>query len=129
MPISPVPEGRFNLRGSQTVVTLFNSGRHLYMDPDTPHWYEEGDQPLVPLRYKDFCGCGREIYGVHIQHLGHLHGIDGGEARAVITFGFDQWDITIVPCSIYTLSCVNGHLIWFQNRRWSVLPKQLLSLE
>ena len=128
-PLSPVPPHSFDVRELWTIVTLFNSGRHLYIDLQPPRWYEAWEQPLIPLRYKDFCGSGKTVYGIRIQHLGHIFGVHGGDARTLVTFGMTQWNITLVPCRLYTLTSLSGHQTWFRNRRVSVLPKQLLPLE
>lgn len=120
-------EGRKKHRGRAVIATLFNSGRHLYFDQSWPRWYEAYDQPLYFLRYKEFCGDGMTINDVHVQHLGHINGVSGGEATVRIEYGNVQWTVSCNPCRLYYLiDFFDEAQALFVSDNFVVLPRTLL---
>lgn len=124
--ISDIKPGSWR-KGIEPIVTLFNSGKHLYIDLEPPHWYEEWEQPIIFLNYREYCGNGKDIYGIRVQHLGHLFGVLGGDARVALTLGSTKWNINLNPCRLYTIAMMHAQQVLFMSNKVVVLPKTLLS--
>ena len=124
--ISEVPPGYRTLPYSH-LVTLFNSGKHVYMDINEPHWYEPWEQPLLFLPYNEYCGRGKSLYGIHFQHLGHVLGTNGGNAQMKVSCGWTTWELILIPCVLYTILQSAEKQIVFASHFKTVLPRTLLS--
>ncbi len=117
--------------GSRVLANVFNSGRHIYCDPfqSFPNrWYEAYDQPLTFLPFKEYCGVGALVpYGnFHLRHLGHLHGLEGGNAQVEIDLGGWVWRCVILPCAMWRIIEFDGG---FQGAfvNYLKMPRPLLS--
>ncbi len=123
-------ESRDHLHGEK-VLMLFNSGKHLYADFNWPHWYEEHEQRFVFLRYSDYRGEGQILSycpSVGVRHLGHLRGIDGGNAQVTVWFEGIRWELICEPYRLYYLIQFHyGSQGFFRSKYLSKLPRKLLS--
>ena len=115
------------LFGSRVIATLFNGGRHLYFDQNWPRRYFDGEQRLHFLRYMEFCGVGRHLSDVHIQHMGHLYGLNGGPAQVAVSCCGVLWKLRCVKCRLYHVIDFGGPQAVFVSKEPVVLPRSLLS--
>lgn len=111
----------------EVIVSLYNCGKHLYLDPDRlpmGSWYVS---PLQTLRFKEYCGRGQQIYSsVYLIHLGHKYGILGGEASAEVEYRLSVYRLNIQPKELVQLVWANGDA--FVLRQDLFLPWRLAHL-
>ncbi|MDB5264575.1 MAG: hypothetical protein JWN64_146 [Parcubacteria group bacterium] len=85
------------------VAAIHNSGKHLQLSRHLSH---QGAFHFTLLPYRLFCGNGAWISSValQVQHLGHLHGIEGGEATTVLTTRMgERFNLKLEPRDTYYL--------------------------
>lgn len=122
---APLPR---KLRGLHAPILLFNSGNHLYADVGFPRWYHGYEQPLQFLSYRNWCGEGDHWNGVRVQHLGHLYGVNGGDAQVRLSYRGFVFQQKLIPCRLYVLVDCGEAVGLFMHNRTAVLPKNLLPI-
>jgi hypothetical protein len=124
--LSHTPRG-YRLSDQEIIATLYNSGQHLYYDRRWPCQYKPYDQRLFFLPFREFCGHGRSLGDVHIQHFGHLYGLSGGPAQVAVEYNGIRWELRCEPKRFYYIVDFDGPQAVFANRMLATLPWQLLS--
>lgn len=100
-------------------VAFYNSGKHLYLT--------DGEiRRLVPsallfLPYKEFCH-DNEYGDVKFRHLGHLFGIQGGQATVFVEFRGVKLSLTIERGEVIWLLNNQDYFYTFKNIRKSRIP-------
>ncbi len=117
--------GRYRARS--LLCTLYNSGRHLYIDDASePRWYsEQVGLPLRFLPYRWYVNGAFVNSSVYLEHLGHQFGYRGGVVKVQLYTPRSVWSVECFPNIVY-------HLFDFQVGEALVasvvrIPRSLLS--
>ena len=76
------------------LLKIKNTGSHLWAAADVT-------ERKTFLSFREYCGCGKWLGSVQIQHLGHLYGVNGGPAKVIVRASGLVWNIELQPQFTY----------------------------